>query len=54
MGSWARTAYTRRSADEVGDPGPGRLGEISLYARFRNSVPAASVEEFDRLEPSQR
>jgi len=28
-----------------------RLGEIYLYARFRNAVPATLVEEFDRLEP---
>jgi hypothetical protein len=28
-----------------------RLGEIYLYARFRNAVPAGLVEEFDRLEP---
>ena len=28
-----------------------RLGEIYLYARFRNAVPAQMVEEFDRLEP---
>jgi hypothetical protein len=28
-----------------------RLGEIYLYARFRDAVPATLVEEFDRLEP---
>ena len=28
-----------------------RLGEIYLYARFRNAVPSTLVEEFDRLEP---
>jgi hypothetical protein len=28
-----------------------RLGEIYLYARFRDAVPAVLVEEFDRLEP---
>ena len=28
-----------------------RLGEIYLYARFRDAVPAALVEEFDLLEP---
>ncbi|MBA2617805.1 MAG: transglutaminase domain-containing protein [Rubrobacter sp.] len=43
--------YARRAAAEVGDPGIGRLGEIYLYARFRDAVPAGLVEEFDRLEP---
>jgi hypothetical protein len=28
-----------------------RLGEIYLYARFRDAVPATLVGEFDRLEP---
>ena len=28
-----------------------RLGEIYLYARFRNAVPSTLVDEFDRLEP---
>jgi hypothetical protein len=28
-----------------------QLGEIYLYARFRDAVPATLVEEFDRLEP---
>ena len=36
----------------MGEPGMARLGEIYLYARFRDAVPAALVEEFDRLEPS--
>jgi hypothetical protein len=29
-----------------------RLGEIYLYARFRDAVPAALVKEFDQLEPT--
>ncbi len=28
-----------------------RLGEIYLHARFRDGVPTALLEEFDRLEP---
>jgi hypothetical protein len=28
-----------------------RLGEIYLYARFRDAVPATLVQEFDHLEP---
>ena len=43
--------YARRAAEEVGEPGMAWLGEIYLYARFRHSVPAALVEEFDRLQP---
>ncbi len=43
--------YSRRAADELDEPGVRRLGEIYLYARFRDSLPAALVEEFDRLEP---
>ncbi len=43
--------YARRAAEELGEPGAARLGEIYLYARFRDAVPAALVEEFDRLEP---
>jgi hypothetical protein len=43
--------YSRRAAHELDGPGMERLGEIYLYARFRNAVPAALVEEFDRLEP---
>jgi hypothetical protein len=43
--------YARRAARELNEPGMGRLGEIYLYARFRNAVPATLVEEFDRLEP---
>jgi hypothetical protein len=35
----------------VGEPALVRLGEIYLYARFRDAVPATLVEEFDRLEP---
>nr|MBA3490762.1 hypothetical protein [Rubrobacteraceae bacterium] len=27
------------------------LGEIYLYARFRDAVPSTLVEEFNRLEP---
>jgi len=43
--------FARRAADETGEPAVARLGEIYLYARFRDAVPAALVEEFDRLEP---
>jgi len=43
--------YARRAAGTLDEPGMGRLGEIYLYARFRDAVPAALVEEFDRLEP---
>jgi protein-glutamine gamma-glutamyltransferase len=43
--------YARRAAERLGEPGMAQLGEIYLYARFRNAVPAALVEEFDRLEP---
>ena len=43
--------WSRRAAEAAGEPGVARLGEIYLYARFRNAVPAALVEEFDRLEP---
>jgi hypothetical protein len=44
--------YARRAAEELGEPGVARLGEIYLYARFRNAVPADLVEEFDALEPA--
>ena len=43
--------YARRAAEELDEPGVARLGELYLYARFRNAVPAGLVEEFDRLEP---
>ena len=43
--------YARRAAERLGEPGMARLGEIYLYARFRDAVPAALVEEFDALEP---
>ncbi len=43
--------YARRAAEELCEPGVARLGEIYLYARFRNAVPAEMSEEFDRLEP---
>jgi hypothetical protein len=43
--------FARRAAEETGEPAVGRLGEIYLYARFRDAVPLALVEEFDRLEP---
>jgi hypothetical protein len=43
--------YARRAAERLGGPGMARLGEIYLHARFRDAVPAALVEEFDRLEP---
>lgn len=44
--------YARRAAETVGNPSIARLGEIYLYARFRDAVPAALVEEFDHLEPA--
>jgi hypothetical protein len=43
--------YARRAANRLGKPGMARLGEIYLHVRFRDAVPAALVEEFDRLEP---
>jgi transglutaminase-like putative cysteine protease len=43
--------YARRYADDLGNPELARLGEIYLYARFRDAVPVDLVEEFDRLEP---
>ena len=43
--------YARRAAERLGEPGMARLGEIYLHARFRDAVPSALVEEFDRLEP---
>ena len=43
--------YARRAAHELHEPGMNRLGEIYLYARFRDAVPSTLVEEFDRLEP---
>jgi transglutaminase-like putative cysteine protease len=44
--------YARRAAKRLGEPGMARLGEIYLYARFRDTVPAVLAEEFDRLEPT--
>jgi protein-glutamine gamma-glutamyltransferase len=44
--------HARRAAETLAEPGMARLGEIYLYARFRDAVPAALVEEFDRLEPA--
>jgi len=43
--------YARRAAHRLDEPGMNRLGEIYLYARFRDAVPAALAEEFDLLEP---
>src|SRR5919106_1636199 len=43
--------YARRAARTLSEPGMARLGEIYLYARFRDAIPANLVEEFDRLEP---
>src|SRR5829696_2710774 len=43
--------YARRAARTLDEPGMTRLGEIYLYARFRDAVPATLVEEFDSLEP---
>ena len=43
--------YARRAARTLDEPGINWLGEIYLYARFRNAVPSTLVEEFDRLEP---
>ncbi|MDP8946799.1 MAG: DUF3488 and transglutaminase-like domain-containing protein [Actinomycetota bacterium] len=44
--------YARRVTERLGEPAMARLGEIYLYARFRDAVPAALVEEFDHLEPA--
>ncbi|CAN5877594.1 hypothetical protein BH23ACT11_BH23ACT11_19390 [soil metagenome] len=46
--------YARRAAEELSEPGMMRLGEIYLYARFRDAVPLDLVEEFDHLEPIVR
>lgn len=43
--------YARRAAERLEAPEIMRLGEIYLYARFRDAVPAELAEEFDRLEP---
>src|SRR5215210_6214471 len=43
--------YARKAAETLHEPAIARLGEIYLYARFRDAVPAALVEEFDRLVP---
>ncbi|MBA4114858.1 MAG: DUF4129 domain-containing protein [Rubrobacter sp.] len=43
--------FSRRAAGELDEPGVARLGEIYLYARFRNAVPAEMAEEFGHLEP---
>ncbi|MBA2441829.1 MAG: DUF4129 domain-containing protein [Rubrobacter sp.] len=43
--------YARRAARALGEPRISRLGEIYIYARFRDTVPANLVEEFDRIEP---
>jgi transglutaminase-like putative cysteine protease len=43
--------YARGAAERLGEPALARLGEIYLYARFRDAVPVTLVEEFDRLEP---
>ena len=40
--------YARRAAESLAEPRIERLGEIYLYARFRDAVPATLVEEFDR------
>jgi transglutaminase-like putative cysteine protease len=42
--------HARRAAEQLGEPGMARLGEIYLYARFRDAVPAELADEFDRLE----
>jgi protein-glutamine gamma-glutamyltransferase len=44
--------YARRAAEELGEPSVARLGELYLYARFRNAVPTELVEEFGALEPA--
>ncbi|HJQ30309.1 MAG TPA: DUF3488 and transglutaminase-like domain-containing protein [Rubrobacter sp.] len=43
--------YARRVARTLDEPVMERLGEIYLYARFRDAVPAALAGEFDLLEP---
>ncbi len=43
--------YSRRAAETTDEPAVERLGEIYLYARFRDAVPASLVDEFDDLEP---
>ena len=46
--------YARRAGAWLDEPAMTRLGEVYLYARFRDAVPAAMVEEFDCLEPKVR
>jgi hypothetical protein len=43
--------YARRAAETLDENAIARLGEIYLYARFRDAVPSTLVEEFDSLEP---
>ena len=43
--------YARRYAGDLGNLELSRLGEIYLYARFRDAMPLEMVEEFDHLEP---
>jgi uncharacterized protein DUF4129 len=43
--------YARRAALRLDEPAMERLREIYLYARFRDTVPAAFAGEFDLLEP---
>ncbi len=44
--------WSRRAAEASSEPAVARLGEIYLYARFRNAVPVELVEEFASLEPA--
>jgi transglutaminase-like putative cysteine protease len=44
--------HARRAAEALEEPGMAQLGDIYLYARFRDAVPATLAEEFDRLEPA--
>jgi transglutaminase-like putative cysteine protease len=43
--------HARRAAEELYEPRLQRLAEIYLYARFRDTLPAAMSEEFDGLAP---
>ena len=42
--------YARRAAERLEAPEIACVGEIYLYARFRDAVPVDLAEEFDRLE----
>jgi len=40
--------YARKAAEELGEPRVARLGDIYLYARFRNAIPAERLKDASR------